>query len=496
VTKDSPSLRFLIRVCYSTVALPGLHQEWQIPKAAARTILMLKLKGRLPSPGQVMAGLSIFALMALSLVLGAAIMHFRLPPHGFLSKAFNGATAWYARGKEMDESADDDDNRIGVTVDEPAWTWDGFTLYTSTKGSWAGLIDMRGKLVHEWQLPFRKVWPKPAHIRDPLPDNKIHWFTCHLYPNGDLLAIYQVDNDTPHGYGLVKLNKASEVLWSLADNVHHAIDVAEDGTIYALTHQIVKNHPARLDFIPVPYLGDSLVVLSPQGKQLNRFPIPEAFRDSKFGLALDRITDPPSKWTDLAKKHRTFVVEKGDITHCNSVKVLSEAQAAKFPLFKAAQVLICLRNLDSIAVLDSHTRSVVWAAQGSWCAQHDASFLENGHILLYDNLGSAAGTRVIEYDPKTQAIPWTYQSKQSGRFFAATRGSCQRLGNGNTLIVEPGRGRIFEVTPEKKVVWECFCPEPGSSHRAGISRRATLPSARRFASGQLKFLPAGLGPRP
>ena len=51
-------------------------------------------------------------------------------------------------------------------------------------------------------------------------------------------------------------------------------------------------------------------------------------------------------------------------------------------------MLISLRNLDTIAVLDRQKRSVIWAAGGIWRIQHDAEFLDNGHLLLYDNFGS------------------------------------------------------------------------------------------------------------
>ncbi len=48
------------------------------------------------------------------------------------------------------------------------------------------------------------------------------------------------------------------------------------------------------------------------------------------------------------------------------------------------------------------------------------------------------------------------------RFFSELCGTCQRLPNGNTLITESTRGRAFEVTPDKEIVWEFFNP-----HRAG-----------------------------
>jgi hypothetical protein len=33
------------------------------------------------------------------------------------------------------------------------------------------------------------------------------------------------------------------------------------------------------------------------------------------------------------------------------------------------------------------------------------------------------------------------------------------LPNGNTLITESDRGRVFEITPSGEIVWEFFIPE-------------------------------------
>ena len=145
---------------------------------------------------------------------------------------------------------------------------------------------MRGTVVHHWELPFSQAWPHPPHVADPLPDDQIHWFHCYLYPNGDLLAIYHADGDTPYGYGLVKLDKDSKLLWAYANNVHHDVDVGEDGTIYTLTQKLVSKPPAGLEFLPAPYLADSLVVLSPEGQELESIPLLEAFANSPYALTL------------------------------------------------------------------------------------------------------------------------------------------------------------------------------------------------------------------
>src|SRR5205814_7879405 len=99
---------------------------------------------------------------------------------------------------------------------------------------------------------------------------------------------------------------------------------------------------------------------------------------------------------------------KQDALHTNTVQVLTPALAQKFPGWKAGQLLITMRNLDAIAIVDPELRKVVWAARGPWQAPHDAQFLDNGNLLLFDNQGLRKGSRILEYDPRTQAFPWAY----------------------------------------------------------------------------------------
>ena len=85
-------------------------------------------------------------------------------------------------------------------------------------------------------------------------------------------------------------------------------------------------------------------------------------------------------------------------------------------------VLVSLRDLGTIAMIDPVTGKVEWAACGPWYAQHDPQFLDNGHILLFDNLGSPHGSRVLEYDPETGGYPWWYPGENQMPFYTSERG--------------------------------------------------------------------------
>ena len=126
-----------------------------------------------------------------------------------------------------------------VTVYDPEQAQEGLTLYTSGHEAAAWLIDMEGEVLHAWRRPYSTVWEKGGAVRRPQPDTHVYFREAMVYPNGDLLAVYEGVGDTPYGYGLVKLDRDSEVLWSYLAHTHHDLDIAPDGRIYVLTHAFV-----------------------------------------------------------------------------------------------------------------------------------------------------------------------------------------------------------------------------------------------------------------
>jgi hypothetical protein len=433
-------------------------------------------------------GLFLFGLASLCYLLGAAVMYFELPTSSFLRRAFGGGVAWYEhRGEQFAEHGP---LSVGK-IDRPDKTCDGFTLCMYEGDSRAVLVNMRGQVVHQWHVPFSTLWPAPPHLHGRIDDAAVYFNDGHVYPNGDLLVVIEAPittNNPSNGAGLAKLDKDSRVLWKYAEKCHHDVDVGEDGTIYALTNEIVEKVPAGLEHIPTPCMVDHVDVISPEGKRLRRIPLLEAVHSSPYALLLCMLerprlfgaVAPPGA---LASPFRDDE-RRRDVLHANAVKVLSPTLAAKFPLFKAGQLLVSLRHLDAIAVLDPDRGKVVWAARGPWRAQHDPAFLDNGHLLLFDNLGSPRGSRVLEYDPATQAFPWSYPGEDGTPFLSKIRGMCQRLRGGNTLVVNSDGGEVFEVTPGREVVWSLSCG------------RVELKRARRYLPEQLPFLKGGPRERP
>jgi hypothetical protein len=398
--------------------------------------------------------LVIVSVAFLAFIGGAFVILTQVFPSGYLSDAYEAMVALYHQQEDYKSPyvtnlwrpARTDER--GVTVYNQAKTYDGFTLYTSAHAQKAFLISMDGEVVHEWALPISKIWENSRwdqSKRKLRPPGFVTWEDAYLYPNGDLLAMYVGTGDTPWGYGLVKMDKNSKVIWKHFDYTHHALDVADDGKIYVLTNTIENTPIEGYENLAPPRLDDYVNVLSPDGKLLNKVSIMDAMLRSPYARML----------------HTTAWNVKEDYLHSNSVQFIDRKTASKLPFASEGQVLLSFRDIDTIAILDLDKKEIVWALEGSWHRQHSARMLPNGHVLLFDNWGHyrpGGASRVIEFNPVTSEMVWAYAGNEKRFFESRIRSDQKRLPNGNTLITESDGGRIIEVARSGEIVWEYVNP--------------------------------------
>lgn len=413
---------------------------------------------------------------------GAVTIYYNLSPALILTEAFEGGKAWYKEyttpQKESFESTPETENKLEKILLNAKVTWekdkayDGYTLFTlCCKTSTVFLVDMEGKIVHRWNMPFRKAWPNPSHTRKQ--GARIHIHQAKTFPNGDLIIQYFGWGDTPYGYGMVKMDKDSNVIWKYSDNAHHDFYIAQDHSIYTLTQQFIKTPIEGLETLNYPNLADFIIKLSPDGKEISKISILEAFRDSPYAHMLTGKSTSKYPW---------------DTLHTNSIMVLEPNIADKFPMFSVGDILVSIRNLNLLAVISPITRKVVWAQRGTWKAQHAASFTEKGTILLLDNKGnlknSKSSSRIMEIHPNNGDIEWQFVGTKAQHFFTKGMGRTERLPNGNTLITENLGVRTFEVTPENKIVWNYDLPR---RRKEGVYLQ-WMTSSTRYGKDSLIFL--------
>lgn len=359
----------------------------------------------------------------------------------------------------------------GVIRYDSERAFDGYTLVTSTNSQDAYLLNMQGEAVHRWHLPFQQVWNPSAAVTHPVTADRLFWFKAYLYPNGDLLAVYNTWTDALWGYGLVKMNSESKPIWSYLERVHHDVTVGRDGRVYTLVQQERSEPVPEIPDIVSPSAEDFVVVLSPDGKLLKRVSLYDAVARSKYRGV-----------TALLRNCVSF-----DTFHTNSVEPMPPSFSGMFPDAGPNTVLVSFRHLDSIALVDLDAVKVVWLMHGPFARQHDAEFLPGGHMMMFDDQGDMAATgrsRVIEFEPQPFKIVWQFPNKSDEKLDSELMGAAQKLPNGNVLITESTHGRMLEVTPDEKVVWEYRSPFRRGEHRELV---ADLNWGHRFAASELKF---------
>ncbi len=377
--------------------------------------------------------------------------------------------------------------RSGVLRYDPARAQPGYTLYTVASDLTTHLVDMKGREVHKWLVPLDVAVPGSNRSIKTFFGLAVQQSEGgYLYPNGDILLIFEVRMLGHPVMPLVKLDKDSNVIWRTQIGVHHAIKVAGD-KIYALTMEgegtqprdTRRQEPVRA----APSSADSVTVFDADGKTLSTHSVMDAIANTQDMRLLDEV-----------RSYRGPL----EILHTNSIDVLTEQTARFIPGAKPGNVLLLLRTLDMLVVMDLEAEKIVWALRGSWRKPHDAQMLPNGHILLFDNRGDLitkhGPSRVVEIDPRTGGIVWSYDGTDADPLDSAdNRGGVQRLANGNTLIDEANAGRILEVTPDQKVVWEFV-----DRSQAVVRGRRYIASlglrAHRYDPSYLKFLGADKSP--
>jgi Arylsulfotransferase (ASST) len=190
------------------------------------------------------------------------------------------------------------------------------------------------------------------------------------------------------------------------------------------------------------------------------------------GEHLDLDDVPPA---NVELKLRAQPPAVADYAHPNSLE-----------LYDDGDILLSVRNYDCIHRIDRETGDIVWTFGGVNCAdnefditgdpyngfshQHDATLLEDGNILLFDNgnLHDPPASRAVEYaideQARTAELVWSYDDGRYTSYF----GSAERLDNANTLISWGGLHDplVTEVTPAGDRVFTLSLPPGQRTYRA------------------------------
>jgi outer membrane protein assembly factor BamB len=132
--------------------------------------------------------------------------------------------------------------------------------------------------------------------------------------------------------------------------------------------------------------------------------------------------------------------------------------------------IVSFRNLAQVMKIDAKSGEILWRLGGlksdfsilddpfgGFSAQHSATILPDGNLLLYDNGTShqPPETRAVEYalDSAAGTARLVWEHRQQPPVYTQAVGSVQRLASGNTLVGYGWIGRASEVGADGSVKW-------------------------------------------
>jgi hypothetical protein len=332
----------------------------------------------------------------------------------------------------------------GVTIFNPAKAQPGITLVTgmwNDSGEWhpeVRLLDMQGQVLHRWQIYPEKIWPESPHddwVKGTHNQNTNYVHGSALLAGGDIIVNIEYA-------GTVRISACGDIKWTVPLRLHHSIFEDDDGNFWAAGVYWREQAVAKYVHLKPPFAEEMMVKFSPDGEVLREISI------------LDVLYQSGYQGTIVNNK------KKFDITHMNDVEVLSAELAGQFPGFKAGDIMVSLRNFNMVLVVDGETEQVKWHFQHPLIHQHDPDFEPDGHIVIFDNNDDTTRegllwgqTQLLRVDPATGSYERVYPISDEQHLYSQEGGKHQLLANGNRLITEANAGRVLEVTPEGKTVW-------------------------------------------
>tara|TARA_B100000959_G_scaffold142224_1_gene149282 strand:+ start:2815 stop:4098 length:1284 start_codon:yes stop_codon:yes gene_type:complete len=317
------------------------------------------------------------------------------------------------------------------------------------------LIDMNGNVVHAWRVEpyFNK--------------------RSRLLPNGNLVTV-------GNNRRIVEYDWDGNIVWT-----HEGIGSVNDMRVLANGNRLLVAH----DPMPAEFQQQVIDQAATQWWGARNRGSEEAQQSADL---YEVNAEGEVVWEWHAYNHLDLnrwspATPEGDWLHVNSMAPIPENKwyDAGDERFKPGNILLNARNINTMYIIDKNSKQVVWEGthnyNGGMSHSHEPEMIEKGrpgagNIILFDNglfttnRVHTGQTYIVELNPVTRDVVWVYETEGYAniKFFSKTMGSQKRLPNGNTFIAEDNTGRLFQVKPDKSIVWEYV-------NRGGTTRPSVVP---------------------
>ena len=396
-------------------------------------------------------------------------------------------------------------NNSNVAIYDKEELLDGYTLFSPIYSNIVYLIDNSGKIVHTWNTEYSR------NLLNELLENGNILRTSLVKQE---LPTYFKETLGKQGV-IQEIDWKGNVVWDYiyaSDEylAHHGFEKLPNGNVliiawqYKTYDEAIKAERSQKLMDRNWLLPDTIIEVKPTSKSTG-----EIVWQWNLWDHLIQDNDPTKNNYGEVKEHPELIdinyvapniIENlsslepvlADFSHINTVGYNEELD----------QIILSVRNFNEFWIID-HSTSTVEAATHSggkygkggdllyrWgnpaaynkgltseqklFAQHDANwipkgYLGQGNILLFNNgvgrpEGEYSSSDEIElpinsnglYDlqNKPDQALWRFEKTDHEVLYSKIISGTQRLPNGNTLITSGVTGIIYEVTPDKKIVWE------------------------------------------
>jgi len=404
------------------------------------------------------------------------------------------------------------DRPSGVIINEER-AFKGYTLFAPIDSTTTYLIDNEGRTINTWESDYR-----PAH-------------SVYLLENGHLLrtgAMGPRENSTFRAGGsgghVQEFTWDGEFLWDYeyaSDRylLHHDIEYMPNGNILMIAWE-TKSRDELIAAGRNPELiadrgfwVDHVIEVKPTGKTSGEI----VWQWHMWDHVIQDFDSAKANYGNVAKHPElldlNYVGRRGrigeDWNHTNSIDYNPQLD----------QIVLSLHTMSEIFVIDHSTTTdqaaghsggrsgkggdilYRWgnpqvyragdASDQKLFAQHDATWIGPGlagagNIMIFNNGQGRSDGRYSSVDvivppvdesghytlgPNSACGPkeadWIYTDENKPNFFSQNISGAQRLANGNTLICSGAVGTIFEISPDKEIVWKYVHPDSGRRPRPG-----------------------------
>lgn len=389
---------------------------------------------------------------------------------------------------------------VGLFLNGPE-AFDGYTLVAPTGATRTHLIDNCGRIVNQWDSEFR-----PGESAYLLEDGSL------LRTARQSSTVF---NGGGIGGRIERFSWDGELLWSYTlanDTAHHHHDMAwlPNGNVVLLAWELKTEAQAAEAGRESegPLWPPMLVEIEPDGEDGGNV----VWEWHAWDHLIQDVDPELPHFADPALSPTRFNINYGQVTgggfpggnaggdwfHCNAVAYNAELD----------QLMLNSRNWNEFYIIDHSTSTEDAAGPAGdllyrwgnpqtynrgdaedrfFYQQHDAHWLlQEGPsitggdsaltVMVYNNGngrpggdGSSVDELLLPWADGHYTLPpeddfgvpfapwqlsWSWPENPSMAFHSHNISGSQRLPNGNTLICEGNKGKLFEITPEGDIVWE------------------------------------------